>query len=178
MYNILTIFLLAISLSMDTFSLSMCYGTLNIPNKKAYLLSSIVGIFHFIMPLIGLKIGNLILKNLIIDSKYVLLLIFCIIGIDMIISSFKKNEKNILLSIGGIFLFALSVSLDSFSTGLGLNLITNHVLLSLCIFTLISSLFTFLGIKLGKYLSNKYGNIASIIGGIILIILGVYFFLH
>lgn len=177
MQEFLTILLLAVSLSMDTFSLSLCYGTMNISRKKTYLLSSIVGLFHFIMPLIGLNIGNIIMEHIILDGKYIILLILTIIGIDMIISSIKNEEKNFLLGIGGILLFAFSVSLDSFSTGLGLNLMTDNILLALSSFTIFSALFTFLGIKLGKKLSDKYGRIAGFIGGIILIILGIYFFL-
>ena len=177
MQEILTILLLAVSLSMDTFSLSLCYGTMNISKSKTYLLSLIVGTFHFIMPIIGLKIGNSIIEHVIVDGKYIILLILTVIGIDMIISSIKKEEKNILISLGGILLFALSVSLDSFSTGLGLNLMTDNILFALTSFTFFSSVFTFLGIKLGNNLEERYGKVAGFFGGIILIILGIYFFL-
>ncbi len=178
MQEILTLFLLAISLSMDTFSLSLCFGTMNISKIKTILLSSTVGIFHFIMPLLGMTIGNTILKNILVDGKYILLLILSVIGIDMIVSAFKDEEKKLLTSFGAIILFALSVSIDSFSTGIGLNLITQNTLLALLSFTFFSASFTLLGILLGKKLSNKYGKGASIIGGIILIVLGLYFFIN
>ena len=177
MQEILTILLLAVSLSMDTFSLSLCFGTMNISKRKTYMLSIIVGIFHFIMPYIGLNIGNAIIEHVILDGKYIILLILGIIGADMIISSIKNEERNFVLSIVGILLFSFSVSLDSFSTGLGLNLMIDNIIFALLSFTIFSSLFTFLGIKLGKKLSNKYGRIAGIIGGVILIMLGVYFFI-
>ena len=178
MHTLFTMFLVGVSLSMDTFSLSLCYGTLNLNNKKSILLSIIVGIFHFVMPLIGLTIGNAIINSLIIDGKYLILIILSLIGIDMILEAFKENEKTLLTSFGGILLFAFSVSLDSFSTGLGLNLMTNNIIGTLIIFTITSASFTYLGIKLGKTLSSKFGKISNIIGGIILILLGFYFFFH
>ncbi len=174
----LTIFLIAVSLSMDTFSLSLCYGTLNLSKQKTILLSIIVGIFHFFMPLIGMNLGNMIIDKLIIDGKYIIMIILTFIGIDMILSALKNEEKNLLVSFFGILLFAFSVSLDSFSTGLGLRLITNEILESVFIFSIISALFTYAGIKLGRFLSVKYGKIANIIGGVILILLGISFILH
>ena len=172
----ITIFLIAISLSMDTFSLSLCYGTLNLSKNKVIILSIIVGIFHYFMPLIGMSIGNAIINKLIIDSKYIILIILSFIGIDMILSAIKNEEKNLLTSFIGIILFAFSVSIDSFSTGLGLKLITNEVFDAALIFSIVSALFTYAGIKLGKYLSDKYGKIANIMGGIVLIIIGIVFF--
>ena len=178
MNTLFTMFLVGVSLSMDTFSLSLCYGTLNLDKKKAIILSAIVGTFHFIMPLIGMTIGNLVINNLIINEKYLILIIFSIIGIDMIYEAFKENDKTLLTSLMGILLFAFSVSIDSFSAGIGLNIMTNNIIETLIIFTITSAIFTFLGIKLGKTLNMKFGKISSILGGLVLIILGIYFFFH
>lgn len=177
MFNILTILLLGISLSMDTFSLSLCYGTLGLNKTKTILLSLTVGIFHFFMPILGMTIGNLFIDKLIITGETLLLIILSLIGIDMIIEAFKDEEKKLLISIPGILLFAFSVSLDSFSTGIGLKLITDNILLALIIFTICSSIFTFIGVKFGKKLNEKFGKITNIVGGIILILLGLYFFI-
>ena len=52
----------AVSLSMDAFSLSLLYGTLGMKKEEKLILSFIVGIFHFIMPLLGKCFGNLIFE--------------------------------------------------------------------------------------------------------------------
>ena len=57
MYSFFTIVLIGISLSMDAFSLALVYGMIGMPYKKKIVLALIVGIYHFIMPLIGLLIG-------------------------------------------------------------------------------------------------------------------------
>ena len=57
-----TTLLIAVSLSMDAFSLSLAYGMQQMTKKDKILLSVIVGIYHFFMPLIGLNIGSAILK--------------------------------------------------------------------------------------------------------------------
>ena len=70
MNTFLTTLLIAISLSMDAFSLSLVYGTLNIDKKNKIILSFIVGIYHFLMPLLGLSIGSFVAKYLVFNLKY------------------------------------------------------------------------------------------------------------
>ena len=57
MASFFTIILIGISLSMDAFSLALAYGISGITKKEIIILSLIVGIFHFCMPLIGLALG-------------------------------------------------------------------------------------------------------------------------
>ena len=93
----------------------------------------------------------------------------------MIISSFKNEEEKFLQSIPGYLLFGLSVSVDSLTTGIGLPAITSNYLLSASIFSVTSFIFTFLGLNLGNILNQKYGKLSTIIGGIILLILGIIY---
>ena len=87
--------IIGISLSMDAFSLSLIYGTYGLSKKNIYLLSIIVGIFHFFMPLIGILFGNIIKNYFIFNINLVVSIIFSIIGLEMILSSKKENDINI-----------------------------------------------------------------------------------
>lgn len=160
---------------MDAFSLSLLYGTEGINRKDKVLLSIIVGIYHFIMPLIGLNIGSYIASRIILNTNILVGIILSIISIEMIISSFKEKEEKFLLSFPGYLLFGLSVSIDSLTTGIGLPAITNNYIVSSLIFSVTSFFFTFLGLNLGNYLNQKYGKISTFLGGIILLILGIIY---
>ena len=52
MNTLLTCFFVAVSLSMDAFSLALIYGTCNMGKRNELLLAIIVGLFHFFMPLV------------------------------------------------------------------------------------------------------------------------------
>ena len=173
--NILTLILIAVSLSMDAFSLALLYGTEGINKKDKILISIIVGIYHFIMPLIGLTIGTLITNKLIINTNILVGVILLLIAVEMIISSFKNKEEKFLLSMPGYILFGLSVSIDSLTTGIGLRAITNAYIISAVIFSITSFIFTFTGLNLGNILNQKYGKISTIIGGGILLVLGIVY---
>ena len=177
MNSFLTTLLVGISLSMDAFSLALIYGTNGLSKKNIYLLSIIVGMFHFFMPLIGIFFGNLIYKYFVFNLNLVVSVIFGIIGVEMLISSFKEEEINISTNLLGFFIFGLSVSIDSLTTGIGLSVINNNYLQCSSIFMLTSALFTYVGLILGNKLNNKLGSISTTIGGIILICLAIYYFI-
>ncbi len=160
---------------MDAFSLALVYGTQGIKKKDKIILSLIVGIYHFIMPLIGLSIGMYITSKIIINTNILVGVILSLIAIEMIISSFKNTEEKFLLTIPGYLVFGLSVSIDSLTTGIGLPAITGNYLLSSTIFSVTSLIFTYLGLNLGNILNQKYGKISTVLGGSILFVLGIIY---
>ena len=169
------IFLIAISLSMDAFSLALAYGTNNLAKKEINFLSLIVGLYHFFMPIFGMLIGNFILNILNINESIIVLLIFSIIGLNMIMESFKPKENVKRMKLIEMLMFGLAVSIDSFSIGIGIHNLTSNVLISSLIFSITSFLFTHLGLLLGKKINNIFGKYSTMIGGIILIVLGIYY---
>lgn len=173
--NIILIFIIAVSLSMDAFSLALAYGTIALSEKEIKMLSSIVGIYHFFMPILGMLIGNFIIKIFPINENIITLTIFVFIGINMIVESFKKEEKIKKMKIGEMILFGLAVSIDSFSIGIGINNISNNFIMCSIIFSIISFIFTYIGLILGNKLNQLIGKFATIIGGATLILLGIIY---
>jgi len=171
---IISLFILGVSLSMDTFSISLSIGTFNITRKKVIFLSLLVGVMHFFMPLLGSILGYKITTFLNINVNFLLGLILIFIGVEMIADLIKGEEKFFELKLFNMILVSISVSLDSFSTGLGLTAITEDVFLSGTIFSMCAASFTFLGLLIGKYSSEKLGTCANVIGIILLIFFGTF----
>ncbi len=171
--SLIIIFILAVGLSMDAFSLAMIYGTLNLPRKMQKLMSITVGVFHFFMPLLGYQIGELILKIIKVNPDILVGIIFIILGIEMLLSLKKEEKVKLLTNIFSVLFFAFTVSIDSFSTGIGFGVKNINMLLPCIIFSLTSGLFTYMGVVLGKKLSDQFGSITTLIGAIILLILGI-----
>ncbi|MEG1494784.1 MAG: manganese efflux pump [Bacilli bacterium] len=165
-----------IGLSMDAFSLAILYGTVGLTRHKAILLSLIVGIFHFFMPLLGYYFGKTLLTLISINSSVLIGIIFVIISIQMFLSLTKDEEVMPLTSLTSFLIFAFTVSIDSFSIGIGLSALNSSIYLSSSVFAVLSASFTLVGLTLGKKLSKIFGNISILIGSIILLLLGVYYF--
>ncbi len=173
--SIIVIFLVAISLSMDAFSLSLAYGMIGLTPKNNYIISISVGILHFLMPIIGIIFGTFLLKILPFSPQIIAGLTLIGLGIEMVYSQKNNEVVKEMTSIFSILLFALSVSIDSLVVGINLKLTNTNIYLASTIFMLVSGVFTYLGLKLGKKINIALGNISTIIGGIILIILGLFY---
>lgn len=173
----LTIFLIAIAVSMDAFSLSLLYGTFKISKKRVLLLSLLVGVFHFIMPLMGSIIGLIVIKKITVHIKFISSLLLLIVATDMLFSLKKDKDSNLDTSLFGLILFAISVSLDSFTIGTSLFLINNNYILIAIVFFIVTGLFTYGGLIIGKKIETKINKTPTIVGAIILIIISVFHFL-
>ncbi len=169
--NIFLLLLIGISLSMDAFSLALSLGTFKVPHSKQLLFTGIVGIFHFVMPLLGMLLGNSVENLFKINNDYLLSLIFIFIIIEMIIDLRSKEDKEYNLSFFNMIIYAFSVSLDSFTVGIGVKNITSIPLLASLIFCSISMLFTYSGVWIGNFSYEKLGNISKLIGLVIMIII-------
>jgi putative Mn2+ efflux pump MntP len=94
----------------------------------------------------------------------------------MIYSSIKSKTEPLSVSIIGFLLFGLSVSIDSFTTGIGMNIINSNYIQVSTTFSILSCLFTYIGLILGNKINKSFGPTSSLIGGTILLILAIYYY--
>lgn len=173
MFIFFTVLLVAISLSMDTFSLSLSYGMFNLNKNIIFKTSIIVGISHFIMPIIGLIFGNFLRHFIFIKEELILGIILLIISIELIISLLNKEEIKPLKNNLDIIMFGFAVSIDSLTTGIALSAFKLQPIIIVIIFFIVSTIFTYLGLVLGSKLHNLIGNKTTVIGIIFLILLSI-----
>ncbi len=162
------IFLIAISLSMDAFSLALSFGTLLIDRGKKMYISSTVGLFHFFMPILGSIFGLWFIRALHIDADLLESVIFFYIAIMMFKDYKNDDRENINISFWGVLIFALGVSLDSFGIGFALNLDVVDRIISSIVFACTSMVFTFLGLSLGGKLNDLIGKYSILLGASIM----------
>lgn len=113
MSSILLYFFIAVGLSMDAFSLAILYGTNGFSMKKSMILSTNVGILHFIMPNLGNLLGKSFLKGFIFCGNIITGIVFLFLSVQMIMSFNEKEDTNNLEGYIELFLFAIAVSISS-----------------------------------------------------------------
>lgn len=173
--NLFILLIIAISLSMDAFSLSLAYGTLDIDKKNIITLSIIVGVYHFVMPILGFFVGSKVFLFIPIASNFIVFIILVLIGIEMIIDTIKQNETMKKMYLLQMIVFGFTVSIDSFSVGLGIDNINKNIILSSIIFSITSFIFTIIGLFIGKKINQIFGKISTLIGGCVLILIAVLY---
>lgn len=177
--NIYDILVLAIALSIDACVVSFSNGLIFTQNKRAnsLILATSVGFFQFIMPIIGWFLAQSINKYVEPYSKWIVFVIFVLLGAKFIKDGGKYNDGDKTTKIKCYFCFSyillvsIATSIDALAAGASLAFSGVKILIPAIIIgvvTFINSLFGFWGGHLFKKFPTKNLEIS---GGIILILL-------
>ncbi len=172
--GVLSVFLMAIALGMDAFSMSIGVGLQGISTVQTGQLSFIVGVLHIILPLLGIYLGQILGAFAGSIATYFGAAVLIILGAKMIYEEFKDEEEEITLKAGWQFIvLPVSVSLDSLSIGFSLGTFGIQKLFFVTgVFGLVAAAMTAAGVALGLKIGHAIEK-TSILGGTILMILGV-----
>lgn len=173
--ELLTLFIMAVALGMDAFSVGLGMGFIRLRLKQIFTIGLTIGLFHMLMPLLGLIIGDFLSDKFGVFATYAGGGLLLLLGLQMIVSSFKQDDdKRMISPIGfGLFIFALSVSLDSFSVGLTLGIYGAKTIMVIVMFGAVSTVLTWMGLLLGRKVQNWFGTYSEALGGSILLAFGV-----
>lgn len=172
-----TILMMAVALGMDAFSLGIGVGMRGIRLLDVLRISFLIGLFHILMPLLGICTGQYLGHLLGQVAQYVSGGLLLILGIHMIVNSFRGSAVQSLnhRTMAGMLIFALSVSVDSFSVGVSLGLFRSDIWLTVIAFGLFGALMSVIGLMLGRRVSHSLGEYGEAIGGSILLAFGLLF---
>jgi manganese efflux pump family protein len=172
--EVLTLFIMALALGMDAFSVGLGMGFIRLHLKQMIYIGLIIGIFHMWMPLVGMLIGRILTHQYGTMATIAGGILLIVLGVQMIISSLKNDDTPMITPVGfGLFLFALGVSLDSFSVGLSLGIYGARTLLTIFLFGAVSTVLTWLGLLLGRRVQYWLGAYSEALGGSILLAFGI-----
>ena len=190
---ILNSVLLGVGLAMDAFSISVANGIIEPDMKKTrmFKISGVYAVFQMLMPLIGWFLVTTVAEIFTAFHKFIpwiALILLLFIGGKMVVEGIKdkkqggKKEKEEVkeakkLTWGALIVQGVATSIDALSVGFTIadysflrafasSLIIGVVTLVICL----------LGLIFGKKIGAKFVSTATIIGGVILILIGIEIF--
>ena len=172
----ISIFILAIALSIDACIVSFSYGLkFNEQRlKNSMLLALFTGAFQALMPVIGYFLTGCVKSYILPYADTIVFLVFTYLGIKFICEAFEKEKpKELCIDLKCLLLIGIATSIDAFSAGISLSLYGNKILKPALLIGLITFINAHLGFFFGGKLKNNPSEILEIIGGIILILLGI-----
>lgn len=177
--QLFTLLIIALALGMDAFSLGVGIGMRGIRLRDIIKLSVVIAIFHIVMPLMGMFTGQYVSTLLGGVATIAAGLLLVLLGGHMIYSSLRGESVQSFdhRTTWGMLLFALSVSIDSFSVGISLGMFAADVLLTVLLFGFFGGLMSILGLLLGRRVSLSLGEYGEACGGVILFTFGLLFLL-
>lgn len=174
--GLLTLFFIAVGLSMDAFAVSVCKGLAagKCTVKNALTCGAWFGCFQALMPLIGFILGIRFMGYIAAFDHWIALVLLSFIGFGMIKSSLD-NEEHQSPSFGARAMLAAAVatSIDALALGVTFAFLSVNIYISMAIIGGCAFIISALGVKIGSVFGCKSRSKAEIIGGVILIILGI-----
>ena len=173
-----TIVLIAVSLAMDAFAVSISNGVCirGFGKKDALRQAAYFGGFQFLMPVLGWVLGSSVKSYIEAVDHWIAFLLLLLIGGNMIYQSLKgdNDEDNVccLLTHKTLFLQAVATSIDALAVGISFAVLNVNIIQAGIIIGVISFLISCIGACAGKYLGAKLQSKAEILGGAVLILIG------
>lgn len=178
--SFLELFLIAVGLSADAFSVSVCKGLnmrkLNL--KHAYVIALFFGVFQAVMPLLGYLLGTGFSEYIEKYDHWIAFVLLAFIGGKMALEAIrekdgKAEEKTDTLSIGELTVLAVATSIDALAVGITFAFLKVNILPSVLLIGVTTFALSLGGVLLGNRFGAKYKSKAEIAGGVILILIGL-----
>ena len=175
----LSLFILAVGLSMDAFAVSVCKGLAmkRVSVKNALIIGLWFGGFQALMPAIGYLLGNQFNQYITSIDHWIAFVLLSFIGISMIKEAIstkdEEEETNPSLSVKTMFLLAVATSIDALAVGVTFAFLKVQIIPAVSFIGSITFLLSIVGVKVGNVFGTRYKAKAEIAGGIILILIGV-----
>lgn len=190
----LELFVLALGLSMDAFAAAICKGLAmkEVTSRQGVWVGLWFGGFQMLMPLLGFLLADSFTIGMASYSHWIACFFLCMIGVNMILESFGKEEEpeSADLDCKSMLLLAVATSIDALAAGISLVAVVDRPLLvnenfnpesiwaAAFLIGVVTFLMSWAGVVLGNQLGGKHGKQAELLGGGILICLGLKVFLE
>jgi manganese efflux pump family protein len=161
---------------MDCLAVSISCSVINkeIRFLEALKIGIFFGFFQAMMPVIGWLVGLSFKDYIVAFDHWLAFGMLGIIGLRMIIESFKKaNKKEIqIANFWLIISLSIATSIDALIIGVSFAFLNVSILKTVVIIGSITLFISMIGFRMGKSLGYLFGRRAELIGGLVLIGIG------
>jgi putative Mn2+ efflux pump MntP len=178
--SFIELLLTAVALSMDAFAVSTCKGlNLRMMNwKRAGLIGLFFGGFQALMPLIGWLLGKQFEHLITSVDHWIVFALLSIIGGKMIYDALKPGEDcecpvEDKLDIKELVGLSFATSIDALAVGISFAFLNVKILPSIAVIGVTTCLLSMAGVAIGQKFGSKYQDRATLVGGIVLVLIGL-----
>ena len=176
---VLEIFLIAVSLALDAFAVSVSSG-IAIPGfgwRQAARMGLWFGFFQFMMPLLGWFLGSSVSGYIEAVDHWVAFGLLALIGGRMAWGALRggdgEEEAPADLTAKRLCLLAVATSIDALAVGVSMAFMAVPVLASAVVIGVVAFVLSVVGGLAGRRLGSLFQKRAELVGGLVLIAIGV-----
>ena len=174
--DLATILLIAVSLAMDAFAVSIAHG-MTIKNRRVatgLVMAFSFGAFQAFMPVLGWLAGLTFMELIANFDHWVAFGLLAFIGGRMIYSARgSKEEKEAKLTIPVLLVLSVATSIDALAVGLSFSLLREAITIPVIAIGVVAFILSFAGFNFGNKLGKFFERKVQVVGGIGLIAIGI-----
>lgn len=178
--GLVELLLIAVGLSMDAFAVSICkgLGMKEVNPKVSVVLALFFGGFQALMPLIGWALGSQFLGIIGPIDHWVAFVLLAVIGGKMLWEAFREDagegdgKPADRIDLGEFLILAIATSIDALAVGISFAALSVDIVPSVALIGVITFAFSIAGVFVGNFFGSRYEKPASIVGGVVLILIG------
>ena len=176
--GLVEIILIAVSLAMDAFAVSICKGLSmkKMDWKKAIIIGLYFGLFQGGMPLIGYILGVGFEESIKFIDHWIAFVLLAFIGGNMIKEALSKNDEDEVddkVDFKTMVVLAIATSIDALAVGVTFAFLNVNIILAVSLIAIITFIISCIGVKLGNVFGDKYEKKAEFAGGVVLVLIGL-----
>lgn len=179
--NLVTIFVLALGLSMDAFAVSVCKGLAmrKVTVCKAVTVGAWFGGFQALMPAIGYVLGYQFRDKIMAVDHWIAFILLALIGVNMMREGIRGKKEEYAdgtqeadLSVKEMLVLAVATSIDALAVGITFAFLKVDITAAIISIGVTTFAFSIFGVKVGNAFGMRYKAKAEFAGGVILVLLG------
>ncbi len=181
--DLITITAVALSLSFDTFAVSLSFGVVKskILFRQAVRVALVFAVFQAGFLVAGYFLGSVISDLVKAADHWIALILLAFLGIRMIVEGVRRKEGDEVRDYTKTLTLvatAIGTSIDAFAIGISFAFLDMRIWLSGVIIGAVTFIASMTAIRIGKSAGPRLGQKVEIAGGLILIAIGVKIFVE
>lgn len=176
--HFITFLLIGLSLSFDSFAVSVSMGIIHpkIQFLQANKIAFSLALFQALFPILGWYIGCTVEEQILPVKHWISFGLLALLGGKMILEGTKHKDAPLQLDpfkLSVLIGLSVATSLDAFVVGLSFGFLETSIIFPSTIIGMVTFLAAMLGLLCGKNISIQKSHHSLILGGIILIGIGI-----
>lgn len=180
--GIIDLFLIGVGLSMDAFAVSLCkgLGMKRLDMRQAVIIGVFFGGFQALMPVIGWALGKQFESYITSIDHWIAFALLAFIGGKMLFDALRGiGYDGPVEDTGGkidykeLFMLAIATSIDALAIGITFAFLQVGIVGAVSIIGVTTFVLSIVGVAIGHQFGARFEKPASIIGGIVLILIGL-----
>ena len=173
------LFLIAVGLSMDAFAVSVCkgLGMQRLNMGQAVVIALFFGGFQALMPVIGWAVGAQFAHFVSTYAHWIAFALLAFVGGNMLWDAFHEDEGEdagpFKLELGDLLMLAIATSIDALAVGVSFAFLDVAIAPSAALIGVTTFVLSLVGVAVGHQFGSRWEKPATIVGGIVLILIGV-----